>query len=198
MTIQAKFSSKCTNCNAAIKIGEDIIWVRGQRGVTHATPAQCQAAKAAWASSPPAPVIDLKPIMDFLNAARDRGLKSPKLRVLGLDGKTELRLSITRGGMAPGSIAVTLGGMFIGCIRPDGRTTGSVAKDDRLQAHLLKVAENPAAAAKEYAALMGLCSFCGKQLTDDGSVEVGYGPVCAKHWGLPHTAKGTPALHEVV
>ena len=32
------------------------------------------------------------------------------------------------------------------------------------------------------------CAFCGLELTDDGegrSVEVGYGPICAKKYGLP-------------
>ena len=40
----------------------------------------------------------------------------------------------------------------------------------------------------------GPLSFCALPLTDAGSVEVGYGPVCAKHWGLPHTPKGTPTV----
>ena len=32
----------------------------------------------------------------------------------------------------------------------------------------------------------GYCCFCGQLLTDEErSVAFGYGPVCAKHWGLP-------------
>ena len=56
------------------------------------------------------------------------------------------------------------------------------------------VAADPAAAAKAYGALMGRCSFCDTAITDEGSVEVGYGPVCAKRFGLPHTPKGTKVL----
>ncbi len=38
---------------------------------------------------------------------------------------------------------------------------------------------------------MSRCSFCNKSLTVDGpggSVDVGYGPACALHYGLPHKA----------
>lgn len=41
------------------------------------------------------------------------------------------------------------------------------------------------------------CSFCGLALTDEGSVEVGYGPVCAKRWGLPHQPHGVRVLTSV-
>lgn len=54
-----------------------------------------------------------------------------------------------------------------------------------------RIATDPATAASEYGALMGRCSFCDLTITDDGSIAVGYGPICAKKFGLPHTAKGT-------
>lgn len=103
-------------------------------------------------------------------------------------------MSLTKSGAAPGSLAIVIGGNYYGAIRPDGRMTQDLAKDIATQKYLLVVAENPINAAKEYAALMGLCSFCGKELTDAGSVEVGYGPVCASHWGLPHKPQGTPQV----
>jgi len=36
-----------------------------------------------------------------------------------------------------------------------------------------------------YAHNTGCCSYCGLELTDARSVTVGYGPICASHWGLP-------------
>lgn len=200
MTITSKFPGKCDACGGPIKIGDKIEWSRGSKP-RHETINQCAAAKKAMhahaqiATNPV--IINLKPIADFLTATIGRGLKSPKLRVLHTDGKSELRLSITKAGVSPGSIAVTIGGTFTGCIRPNGQTTGGVAADETLQKHLLRVAEDPITAAKEYAALMGLCSFCHKPLTEEGSVEVGYGPVCAKHWGLPHKYIGTKNLGSV-
>ena len=46
-------------------------------------------------------------------------------------------------------------------------------------------ASDPLGKAKEYAAATGNCSFCGLELTDPRSVEVGYGPICADKFGLP-------------
>lgn len=45
--------------------------------------------------------------------------------------------------------------------------------------------DDPVQAATAYGKLMGHCCFCNLPLTDRRSVDVGYGPDCAKHWGLP-------------
>lgn len=194
--MKSQFKSRCTACSCDIEIGEAIVYTPGM-GARHETPEQCSAAqqkrnteRAAREASNP--TIDLKPVVDFLIAAQARGLKNPKLRVLGLDGKTELKLQLTKAGAAPGSLAVLEGGNYIGAVRPDGRTTGTLATNVELQKRLVRVAKNPTEAGREYAALTGNCSFCGKLLEDAGSVRVGYGPVCAKHWGLPHHPEGTP------
>ena len=47
-------------------------------------------------------------------------------------------------------------------------------------------AENPTAYAKLYSNVTGNCMFCSRELTDPQSVAVGYGPVCAGNFGLPH------------
>jgi hypothetical protein len=193
MTIQARYSGVCTVCGSRIPAGASVEWDRSTRAIRHADAADCHAPA-------PTPVasLHLQPIADFLAAARDRGLKFPKLRVLAPDNATELRLSITSSGAAPGSVSVKRHGEWIGTVRPTGDVRGPLADDLTLQAHLLRVAVNPVEAAKAYAALMSRCCFCGLQLTDMGSVECGYGPVCAEHWGLPHTALGTLILEPVV
>jgi hypothetical protein len=53
---------------------------------------------------------------------------------------------------------------------------------------LEEFASNPVEVAQRYGKLTGNCMFCGKKLDDPTSVAVGYGPVCAKKWGLPHNA----------
>jgi hypothetical protein len=45
--------------------------------------------------------------------------------------------------------------------------------------------ENPAAAAADYGHQFGSCCFCRRELTDERSVSVGYGPICAGNFGLP-------------
>lgn len=196
MVMKSKFSSRCTACGGRIAAGEEIELVRGVKGAKHATVAQCAAAKASAAQS--TPKIDLAKIVEFLRAARVRGLKHPKLRVLDVDGRTELRLGLTTQGTSPGSVSVVRADTFVGCVRPDGSTTSDLSRDTQLQQHILRVAEDPVTAAKEYAAVMGRrCSFCSKSLTDEGSTDVGYGPICARKYGLPHTPKGTPELSQV-
>src|SRR6266436_111749 len=55
--------------------------------------------------------------------------------------------------------------------------------------HLLEeFAANPVEVAQRYGALTGNCMFCDKKLDDAVSVAVGYGPVCAQKWNLPHSA----------
>jgi hypothetical protein len=53
---------------------------------------------------------------------------------------------------------------------------------------LEEFAANPVEVAQRYGKLTGNCMFCDKKLDDPVSAAVGYGPVCAKKWNLPHNA----------
>lgn len=52
-------------------------------------------------------------------------------------------------------------------------------------AALAEIARAPDKAAAEYGHATGQCSFCARPLSDDRSVAVGYGPVCAVNFNLP-------------
>lgn len=52
---------------------------------------------------------------------------------------------------------------------------------NRLTADMKVTAEQAA----RFGKLWGSCVFCSRLLTDERSVAVGYGPVCAEHNGLP-------------
>lgn len=56
---------------------------------------------------------------------------------------------------------------------------------DAVMAQVRSACENPAAVAAQYGHETGNCSFCSKELTDNRSVSVGYGPICAEKYGLP-------------
>jgi hypothetical protein len=56
---------------------------------------------------------------------------------------------------------------------------------DSVAETMVKLADDPIKAASEYGRLTGRCCFCNLPLTDDRSTFVGYGPICAKHFGLP-------------
>ena len=60
---------------------------------------------------------------------------------------------------------------------------------DRAEAVLTLLAVDPAKVASEHGHLTGNCCFCHKSLKDERSTEVGYGPQCAKKWGLPWGTK---------
>lgn len=51
---------------------------------------------------------------------------------------------------------------------------------------LTQLAKEPAKVAALYGKQTGHCCFCQKTLSDPQSLHVGYGPVCADKWGLPH------------
>jgi hypothetical protein len=196
MTIEAKFDGRCKRCGGRLPQGSKIEWSR-DNGATHQTMFECDEARAAMAAAPQQSdaTADGKPIATFLQAAKDRGLKFPKARFLA-PGGGELRLSVAGDGSRyPGAIQVKLNDEWIGRIGIDGVVSGGrLAGESAILGALTTIAADPAKAASAYGALMGRCSFCEKTLTDEGSVEVGYGPICAKKFGLPHKPKGTRQL----
>lgn len=188
MTITAKFNGRCVGCGETLVAGTAIEWTKGV-GARHV--GLCPAVQAR-------PVVTVKAasIVAFLTAARERGLKFPKVRFLAPRGG-EMRLSLAGASSKyPGAVQVKIDGEWIGRVGADGVVAGR-AMDAMVVATITAIAADPAAAAKAYGAMMSRCSFCGLALTDAGSAEVGYGPVCAKHYGLPHAPKGTPDVRMV-
>ena len=214
MTITAKFASVCGTCHTRIAIGERINWERGKSS-HHADAALCAKAKLAQLNADALalatgsvsvrvtdgpvvvtsrPVVNLSALVAFLKAARERGLKFPKVR-FAAPGNGELLLSLAGDtSRNPGAVYVKLNGEYVGKVAADGAAYGI----DALVPTLKAITADPAAAGAAYGALTGRCSFCGLGLTDEGSVEVGYGPVCAKRYGLPHSPKGSAKSVPVV
>lgn len=50
----------------------------------------------------------------------------------------------------------------------------------------LKFAQNPSMMTINYGFETGECSYCGRELTDQTSLKVGYGFKCARNYGLPY------------
>jgi hypothetical protein len=61
--------------------------------------------------------------------------------------------------------------------------------DDDVLAALRGLDEDPVGVATSYGKLVGQCCFCSRDLTDEKSTKVGYGPVCAARYGLPWGVK---------
>ena len=193
MKIKAKFASSCNECGGPIQIDDPIEWERGIRGARHAARETCEMFRTAAAARPAVQPLEIGGIVQFLQRAAEV-LKSPKARFLSPE-KKEMRLSIAGPrSRHVGSIQVTIAGTWVGNILTDGRPHGPIATQKDVLDLLVAIAEDPANAAAAYGAMMSRCSFCNLPLTDEGSVEVGYGPICAANWSLPWARFGVPEL----
>ena len=144
-------------------------------------------------STPTGPAISLPRIIQLFNAAREH-IKRPEMKFelkTTDDFEFPLRINSAAAGRFPGCVHVGQGkpGLpYYGRINADG--TFEPGKDAnrpefKLVMELLNCMNlDPAKAAAEYGRRTGRCCFCGMYLTDDRSVGVGYGPVCAKNYGL--------------
>lgn len=100
----------------------------------------------------------------------------------------------------PGSVNVTDGGgyhtgIWYGRInRDDGSFTRSRKAFHRsehagaVEEAIQLMAKDPVQTAIDLGKQSGVCCFCNAELTDERSTLRGYGPVCAKNFGLPHGA----------
>ena len=196
--ISAKYAGTCTVCQNPYTVGTPVNWERGVKGCSHAMPCPPKkfvVAPVVPAVNQPVAVIGGAPlIVALLTNAKSAKLKFPKALFLAPDGTSELRLSLAGPtSKFPGAIQVKVNGVWVGRINPDGSMNYGLANNAPLVATLTTIGVNPAAAAAAYGKFSGACSFCGKKLTDDrtgSSVEVGYGPKCAKNYGLPHNPTG--------
>lgn len=209
MIITSRFAGVCKKCNGRIAIGQTINWERGE-GSTHAVAAEC--GRVAPVAVPV--TANAAPIANFFRAAYQRAqthaaaqaaktgkrlvaVKQPNVRFLG-PNHAELRLTLAKEtSKNPGAVFVYLADDYLGSIAVDNTVRGLLASRTDVLTLLTTIALAPAEAAKAYGALTCHCSFCNLRLTDEGSVEVGYGPKCAENFGLPHTPKGTPSLRPV-
>ena len=106
------------------------------------------------------------------------------------------RLRLYRTGPAsrfPGSISITNGRpygdsehVWYAQILRDGTFSPKRAVEPWLLDFLTAFEADPAGMAFLHGKQTGNCCFCGHELTDPESIRVGYGPICANHYGLPH------------
>ena len=135
-----------------------------------------------------AAAIDLAKLQALFNQAAE-GLKRPRV-AFKVENVGEFRVAPAGAtSRNPGHLYVKdVSGEYLGKIDPQGRLHMAYhARDshgDVFQA-LTEFAEDPSAKAAAYGKETGICCFCCRELTDDRSVSVGYGPICADNWGLP-------------
>ena len=117
-------------------------------------------------------------------------IQYPKIRLRTESGnKVVLSMAGSRS-RNPGTINITDGGSFgdniwYGSISLDGQFKGSRSADAEVKSLLKALAKDPAAVTAVQGRRIGACCYCAKELTDARSLEAGYGPICADHFGLP-------------
>lgn len=118
--------------------------------------------------------------------ARSSGLRWPRVSVRATPSR-EVDLSMSADGQA---LHVRQGRTYLGSLRDgifrptaDAQCTAGLV--DEIEDGLRRMAADPAAEATAYGRLTGNCCFCRRALTDGRSVAMGYGPICAGHYGLP-------------
>lgn len=117
------------------------------------------------------------------------GVTSPRLRFPGLNvwlsqrGDTAGHLMLTRPHTDPARRA------RLARVLPDGRVVGgfnhrpSMLSTEQRQL-LNRLCETPEETLANEGRRTGMCCMCGRGLTDERSVNLGMGPVCAARWGL--------------
>lgn len=145
------------------------------------------------AERPVATVGNLSGVMALFETARSH-LRRPAI-VIGVPAINEtVKLTVAAAHhRVPGSINVVSETrrddrygkpLWYGRIHTDGRYEQREV-NEAVAARLAAFATNPAAVAAEHGRLTGRCCFCNRHLEDERSTAVGYGPVCADHFGLP-------------
>ena len=141
------------------------------------------------ATAPKAAISGLASIYTLFDAAAAAGLKKPRVRLAN-----GFSLSLAGPGRNQGMLYLKQGATYFGKIDREGvasRSMGVMSQDwDAALPMVQAFAADPKAAAAAYGFATNNCCFCGKDLTDQESVERGYGPICAKRFGLEHNAAG--------
>jgi hypothetical protein len=138
-------------------------------------------------------VGDFAGVIALFEKARQH-LKYPRVRLQLPDGRPLVLALAGPGSSRAGWVTMTDGrpfgeNLFYGRVSPAGNWEMGHAIDeivgDAVAELLHRLAADPEQVASSYGKLTGCCCFCTSQLSDPKSTEVGYGPVCAKRWGLP-------------
>lgn len=150
--------------------------VRNATAKAQVRAAERQAQQAAALAD--AKVVDTTKIEQAFAAAKEARLKWPKLRLAAL-----VFSPASATGRNAGAIYVKNNDdIYLGKIQ-DGRFVKSRDCDAQTEALVVEVASDPHAAAVAYGHQTGICSCCGRELTNELSVSLGIGPICREKWG---------------
>lgn len=121
--------------------------------------------------------VSVEAISKAFAAARANDILRPKLRL-----DTFIFSRAPDSGSWGGSIYVKEEGTYLGRVT-GGEFFPTRGCDDETAARIIEVASDPHNAAKAYGMRFGICSCCGRTLTNGISVDLGIGPICREKFG---------------
>lgn len=139
-----------------------------------------------------APTINVEPVKALLHTAA-KSLKFPHITLAANVAHGEIELSLAGPkSKNPGAVYVTSPGKFGANVYFGKIDKGqfipssacSEADQTVIELLLAKLADDPVKVAREHGKLTGNCCFCRRPLSDPQSTAAGFGPVCAKNFGL--------------
>lgn len=127
--------------------------------------------------------VNIQPILNAFARAKSKGLRFPKMYLLG--GAVKLCFSRAPDhGKNAGAVYVkhsTNDGTYLGKIA-DGKFFASRECDDDMKHAVEAACADPENSAIAFGKKFGVCSCCGRDLTDPDSVARGIGSVCADNF----------------
>lgn len=135
--------------------------------------------------------IKLNNIVEMLNHA-NKTIKSPSIQIVTDDATYSLTIAGEQAQL-PGTINVVSKSIWYGRIFLDGKFQASKKIPEPVIEQLINELQafnhNPEKMARAYGRRTGRCCFCNLPLTNEKSIEVGYGPVCARNYRLYYGKK---------
>lgn len=134
--------------------------------------------KIANEQNKPKETVDLTPIKNMFQNARNNGYKRAKYRAEGII----LSLAGNNSRNAGAIYVKDMEGNYLGKVQDN--LFHPVYMGDKAIEPLKLIAENPLQAAVRYGQQTGQCACCGRELTNRESIDLGIGPICRAKWGL--------------
>lgn len=134
-------------------------------------------------------LTNISRVFNFLNAAA-KNLKSPEITLLTPKGYLSIRAMLKANTEPPSieRVVMTIHMTDLGFINADGLWVVPVkvseALIDTVISYITSLNDDPLNTIRKNGQLTGICVFCKHELKDERSVHMGYGPTCAKHYGL--------------
>jgi hypothetical protein len=122
-------------------------------------------------------VVDIARINTALESAKANQINNPKLRLGDFTFSLAKVTSVNAG-----AVYVKEGELYLGKVVA-GKFTRSRDCSAEQEAAIIAACADPEAAAVAYGKRTGVCSCCGRQLTNGESIDRGIGPICATKFG---------------